>query len=116
MNSRSTLRQEETTAEHIRAGLRCLRTFNRRTVVWPATLVVNEYDFRSTVYDISQGGVRLKLDLPLAKGAQVSVKIKDCPALNAVVMWQASGFVGLNYTDDAPEVKSAIGGLLHIDV
>ena len=63
--------------EKIRDGLNCLRKHKRRTVVMPATLYVGAYEFRSMLYDISLGGVRMKLDLPLARGAEVKIRIKD---------------------------------------
>lgn len=115
MSNTSILKQQEDTADHIRDALRALRTFRRQTVVWPAVLTVNDYEFSTTAYDISQGGVRLKLDLPIARGTQVEVKVKDRPFIRGVVMWQASGFIGLNYIDDMSKIKSAIGDLLHLE-
>ena len=64
-------------ANNIRDGLVSLRSFKRRTVVWPAVLIVNEFEFKCMLYDISLGGVRLKLDLPLATGAKVNIKITN---------------------------------------
>ena len=62
-------------ANNVKDGLVSLRSFKRRTVVWPAVLIVNEFEFKCMLYDISLGGVRLKLDLPLATGAKVNIKI-----------------------------------------
>ncbi|MDG1995161.1 MAG: hypothetical protein P8J14_01595 [Emcibacteraceae bacterium] len=40
---------------NIRDGLVSLRSFKRRTVVWPAVLLVNEFEFKCMLYDISLG-------------------------------------------------------------
>lgn len=94
---------------NIRDGLESLRTYKRRTVVWPAVLVVNEYEFKCMLYDISLGGVRLKLDLPLATGALVSIKIKDFEYVDALVSWHADAFVGLRFVDDTQSIRRILG-------
>lgn len=94
---------------NIREGLESLRTFKRRTVVWPAVLVVNEFEFKCMLYDISLGGVRLKLDLPLAMGAKVGIKIKNFDVTEALVSWHAESFVGLKFIDDEEYVKKILG-------
>lgn len=97
--------------ENIRESLSCLRTYKRRTVVWPATLFVGVYEFKATLYDISLSGVRLKLDLPLANGGDVRVRIKDCSKLDARVAWHAAGFLGLSFKEDSETIKDALGEL-----
>jgi len=97
--------------ENIREGLQCMRSTKRRTVVWPAVLYVADYEFRSTVYDISLGGIRLKMPLPLSAGAEVEVKIKHQVTLRACVVWQAGEFLGLQFRDSVDEVRKALGDL-----
>ncbi|MCC3861380.1 PilZ domain-containing protein [Pseudemcibacter aquimaris] len=94
---------------NVRDGLVSLRAYKRRTVVWPATLLVNEFEFKCMLYDISLGGVRLKLDLPLAAGAQVSIKIKDFEYVEALVSWHADAFVGLKFIDDVETIAAMLG-------
>ena len=93
----------------IRDGLEMLRSHKRRTVVWPAVLIVNEFEFKCTLYDISLGGVRLKLDLPLATGAKVNIKIKDFDYTDALVSWHAEGFVGLRFCEDTDYIREMLG-------
>lgn len=93
----------------IRDGLEMLRSYKRRTVVWPAVLIVNEYEFKCTLYDISLGGVRLKLDLPLATSAKVKIQIKDFDYTDALVSWHAEGFVGLRFTEDTDYIRNLLG-------
>lgn len=96
-------------ANNIRDGLVSLRSFKRRTVVWPAVLIVNEFEFKCMLYDISLGGVRLKLDLPLATGAKVNIKIKDFDYTEALVSWHADAFVGLKFVEDLAFIENMLG-------
>lgn len=94
---------------NIRDGLQVLRSHKRRTVVWPAVMIVNEFEFKCTLYDISLGGVRLKLDLPLATGAKVQIKIKDFEFTDALVSWHADDFVGLKFVEDVQFIEDLFG-------
>ncbi len=98
---------------NVRREIQLLRSHKRRTVVWPAVLIVNEFEFKCTLYDISLGGVRIKLDLPLATGAQVKIKIKNLDFIDALVSWHAEAFVGLRFTDDVEVVKGILGDHAH---
>tara|TARA_R110002096_G_scaffold415163_1_gene616668 strand:+ start:54947 stop:55300 length:354 start_codon:yes stop_codon:yes gene_type:complete len=100
---------EAANRNNIRDGLQVLRSYRRRTVVWPAVLLVNEFEFKCTLYDISLGGVRLKLDLPLATGAKVKIKIKNFEFTEALVSWHADDFVGLRFIEDAEQIKDLLG-------
>lgn len=106
---KSRVKAKEINKNSIRDGLEMLRSHKRRTVVWPAVLIVNEYEFKCTLYDISLGGVRLKFDLPLATGAKVKIQIKDFEYTDALVSWHAEGFVGLRFTEDTECIRSLLG-------
>jgi len=86
-----------------------LRNYKRLTVVWPAVLSVNEFEFKCTLYDVSLGGVRLKLDLPLATGARVKIKIKNLEFTDALVSWHEEAFVGLKFVEDIEHIKTLLG-------
>ncbi|MDG1995668.1 MAG: PilZ domain-containing protein, partial [Emcibacteraceae bacterium] len=103
------VQKEAANKNNIRDGLESLRSYKRRTVVWPAVLVVNEFEFKCMLYDISLGGVRLKLDLPLATGARVSIKIKDFEYTDALVSWHADAFVGLKFVEDKEVISNLLG-------
>ncbi len=97
--------------KNIKQGLKYLRTTKRRTVVWPATLYVMDFEFRAMLYDISLGGLRLKLPLPLARGTETSVRIKNRVTLNTRVIWCAGEFIGLKFCDPVDVVRKALGEL-----
>jgi hypothetical protein len=103
------VKKEAANINNVRDGLKSMRSFKRRTVVWPAILVVNEFEFKCMLYDISLGGVRLKLDLPLATGALVSIKIKDFEYTDALVSWYADAIVGLKFVEDTDSICNIIG-------
>jgi hypothetical protein len=105
----SQLEVREINKNSIRDGLEILRSHKRRTVVWPAVLIVNEYEFKCTLYDISLGGVRLKFDLPLATGAKVKIQIKNFDYTDALVSWHAEGFFGLRFTEDTDYIRAMLG-------
>ena len=107
------LKSEAANRNNVSDGLQVLRSHKRRTVVWPAVLIVNEFEFKCTLYDVSLGGVRLKLDLPLATGSKVRIKIKDFEFTDALVSWHAEAFVGLRFIEDAETIKAMFGDYVH---
>ena len=111
MATKSKITKKKTAANknNMREELVSLRSNKRRTVVWPAKLIVNEFEFKCMLYDISLGGVRLKLDLPLAAGTAVKIQIKDFDFTDALVSWHADAFVGLRFTDDPDQIKVLLG-------
>jgi len=111
--NKSPLKSQAANKNDVRSSLEVLRSHKRRTVVWPAALIVNEFEFKSTLYDISLGGVRIKLDLPLATAAKVKIKIKDFEYTDALVSWQADGFIGLKFIEDKEQFKILLGEFVH---
>lgn len=107
------LKSHAANRNNVSDGLEVLRSYKRRTVVWPAVLIVNEFEFKCTLYDVSLGGVRLKLDLPLATGAKVKIKIKDFEFTDALVSWHAEAFVGLRFIEDVETIEAMFGGYVH---
>ncbi|WP_138379361.1 PilZ domain-containing protein [Luteithermobacter gelatinilyticus] len=95
----------------IRQILSSMRRHNRRTVLLPARLDVGKYNFDCTAYDISLGGIRLKVDLPLEQGAKVYVQLKDKLKRAANVIWSADGFVGLKFCDAPEIIRGELGSL-----
>lgn len=91
--------------------LKSMRKHNRRAVVLPAELDVNGERVSCTAYDVSLGGVRLKVDLPVAENAHVIVKMRDRINQVAKVVWSAEGFVGLRFQENPKIIKAGLGAL-----
>ncbi len=95
----------------VRSVLSSMRKHNRRTVILPATLDVGSYNVDCTAYDISLGGIRLKVDLPIEQGTNVYVQLKNKLKRAAQVIWSADGFMGLSFLEEPETVKVGLGNL-----
>lgn len=99
------------TNQEVRTVLSSMRKHNRRTVVQSAKLGVGSYDFDCTVYDISLGGIRLKVDMPIESGTSVYVQLRNKIKQTAKVIWSANGFMGLRFEGTPQKVKLGLGNL-----
>lgn len=95
----------------VRSVLSSMRQHNRRTVILPAILDIGKYNVECTAYDISLGGVRVKVDLPIEKGTSVYVQLKNKIKRAAKVIWSADGFMGLSFEEGPETVKVGLGNL-----
>ncbi|MDG1707387.1 MAG: PilZ domain-containing protein [Emcibacteraceae bacterium] len=83
------------------------REYKRRTVVWPAVIYVNNFEFKCNLYDVSVGGARLKLALPLSEGTHLQIKIKSYGLIDAVVVRQNNQFIGLKFSNDSEYINTS---------
>lgn len=104
------------TISEVKNILKTMRKHNRRVVVLPAELEVDGKQVNCTAYDVSLGGVRLKVDAPIDRDKQVIVRIKDKINQVADVVWSAEGFVGLNFKENPRTIKADLGVLaMHLN-
>lgn len=96
----------------VRKMLNSMRRHNRRTVVMQAALDVGDYHFDCMAYDISLGGVRLKVGLPIEQGTTVFVALRNKVKQAAEVVWTADGFIGLSFTKNAEFVQQDLGDMV----
>ncbi|MBL4612612.1 MAG: PilZ domain-containing protein [Emcibacter sp.] len=99
------------TSHGVRSVLSSMRQHNRRTVIQAATLKIGSFNFDCTAYDISLGGIRLKVDMPIEKGTNVLIQLKNKLKQTAQVIWFADGFMGLSFTENPEKVRSGLGNL-----
>jgi len=95
----------------VRAVLSSMRKNNRRTVVQPVTLGVGSFDFDCTAYDISLGGIRVKVDMSIEQGSGVCVQLRNKMKQTARVIWSADGFMGLSFVQNPDSVKVGLGSI-----
>ncbi len=88
-----------------------MRKHNRTAVVLPAELDVGGRQIYCTAYDLSLGGVRLKVDMPITEEEDVVVTLKDRIREAARVVWSAEGFVGLDFKSPPGAIKTELGTL-----
>lgn len=102
---------DDMTNQDVKSVLNSMRRHNRRTVIQPATLAVGSFDFDCTAYDISLGGIRLKVDMPIAKGTSVYVQLRNKLKQTAKVIWSADGFLGLSFVENPEKIRVSLGNL-----
>ena len=95
----------------VRSMLNTMRKHNRRTVIQSVTVRIGGFDFDCTAYDVSLGGIRLKVDVPVEQGTNVLVQIKNKIKQTAKVIWSADGFMGLCFMENPEKVKVGLGTL-----
>ena len=67
-----------------------------------ATLRCGARVYAANTRDISQGGVKLEVDEPLASGQQVVLTMERFRPIQAVIRWCQDGFAGVEFTETLP--------------
>ena len=81
------------------------RRQHRRSVLWPARLVVGRHEFACQIWNLSLGGARIRCDLPLRVGSPVTLSVAGKRALDAHVSWSEGDSLGLSFVDDDNTIK-----------
>ncbi|WP_262693495.1 PilZ domain-containing protein [Kordiimonas aquimaris] len=92
-------------ANTFQGGSADARAYRRRSVLWPATLKVGQHTFVCQIWNMSLGGARIKMDLPLRDGASVMLVIAGRGDIPACVSWCEDGEAGLEFVIPADEVR-----------
>ncbi len=85
------------------------RTARRRPVIWRGTLAVGGFRFECRIIDISLTGARLRLDLPLKRGAEAMLTTPHGESLPAVVSYHKQGLLAVSFTLTPEEVCARLG-------
>lgn len=89
------------------------RAYRRRSVLWPAQLMVGEHELKCQIWNMSLGGARIRLAMPLKDGAEVTLVIAGRGAIPATVRWCQNGAAGLMFALPAEEVRVLFMDRLH---
>lgn len=81
------------------------RAHRRRSVLWPAKIEVGRHNFSCQVWNMSLGGARVRLDVPIKEGAGVTLVIAGRGDIPAVVRWSDNNAAGLEFIMPAEEVR-----------
>lgn len=81
------------------------RAHRRRSVLWPATLKVGRHDFTCQIWNMSLGGARVRIDVPLKDGAAVTLAIAGRGDIAAKVRWSDNRSAGLEFGIPPEEVR-----------
>ncbi len=90
------------------------RVFRRRSVLWPAKITVGNHEFSCQVWNLSLGGARVRVDVPLRIGAEVTLSVMSRSAIPAVIAWTEEEALGLDFHADTDEIKTLFEDRLHI--
>ncbi len=84
------------------------RRFERKRLLWAATVEVRGQRFEGMIVDLSPGGARIKFDAPVATGDELTLVLKQLDELGAKVVWQREGEAGLQFLLAPDEVAARI--------
>lgn len=87
------------------------RKRKRQNVLLKSHIDVGSYFFEAVTYDLSLYGARIKLNLPLERGSNFIISIKDNYKIPSKVSWAENGFIGLEFTYPPDRVKMIFGSL-----
>lgn len=85
------------------------RRHPRRSVIWMGSLKVGEWSFPCRVLELSLCGARIRLSLPLKRGAEVVLSVPRCGDLPAEVSWHKEDKMGLTFSLSADQVRMRLG-------
>jgi hypothetical protein len=81
------------------------RAYRRRSVLWPAKILVGQRDFPCQIVNMSLAGARICLDRPLKTGATVQLVLAGRGEIPAVVRWHKGDAAGLAFAIEPEEVR-----------
>lgn len=86
-----------------------LRNHRRRSVLWIGTLVFGKHHFPCQVWNMSLGGARLKIDVPLRDETDVVLSIPTRGEVPARVVWCEDKTMGIRFTVGTDVVQRTFG-------
>ncbi len=85
------------------------RRSHRQNVLLKSNVSVGSYNFDATAYDLSLRGAKIKLNLPLERGSDFQIVIKNYRQIPSKVCWAKNGFMGLVFSYPPEQVKKIFG-------
>jgi PilZ domain len=90
------------------------RDFRRRSVLWPAKIIVGTHELACQIWNLSLGGARVRIDLPIQEGTDVSLAVEGRGEIAAQVAWSTGGSLGLDFLVGPDAIKRMFEDRLHI--
>lgn len=84
------------------------RTLSRRRLLWLGRLKYGEFAFDCRVFDLSLGGSKVELDLPLKRGTLVTLQIPDVGIMVANVAWARDGKMALAFSEGTAAIRKKL--------
>ena len=90
------------------------RSYKRRSVLWPAKLLIGRHKISCQIWNLSLGGARVRVDLPIQEGTDLILSIEGRGELSAVVVWTENEAMGLDFRVPSSTIKRMFEDRLHI--
>jgi hypothetical protein len=90
------------------------RDFRRRSVLWPGKILIGSHEISCQIWNLSLGGARVRIDLPIQEGTAVKLFVKGRGELPATVIWSREGSLGLEFRTEAGVVRRMFKDRLHV--
>lgn len=90
------------------------RVHRRRTVLWPAQLLMKDYSFKCQVWNMSLRGARLKIEVPLAPGTEAALVVLGRTAVDGRVAWVEGELMGFEFLADTSYVRRIFADRLSV--
>ena len=79
------------------------RAHERKRVLWDVMLNQNGRIWKCNAFDISPGGIKIRIAEPLEVNSKVVVAVDRAGTFPGEIRWQAKGMAGIRFLE-APEV------------
>lgn len=81
----------------------------RRTVMLAGSIIYNRQRFPCRVRNVSAGGLKVQIDVPLAPGTPVHAELPRFGRFPAVVAWVEGSMMGLAFPEGIPASLARFG-------
>ncbi len=82
---------------------------SRRAVLWAGHIEFGEYNFSCQIWNISLGGAKLNIGVPLALGTEVTMVLEKYGRFLGTVVWQEGKSIGIKFDSDPEIVRQTLG-------
>jgi len=81
----------------------------RRAVLWTGKVEFGDYVFECQIWNISLGGAKIRVGLPLLPGSQVTLLLDRFGTFRGKVVWQDDRSLGLHFDADPAIIRRMFG-------
>ena len=90
------------------------RRHRRRSVLWPAKLTVGKHTVSCQIWNLSLGGARVRVDLPLKEGSEIILTVSDRGDIPANVAWTQGESLGVRFDVSEEVIRKMFADRLHV--
>ncbi|NVJ68870.1 MAG: PilZ domain-containing protein [Alphaproteobacteria bacterium] len=90
------------------------RQFKRRSVLWPAKLRVGKHELSCQIWNLSLGGARVRVDLPLQEGVEIELSLSGRGDIPATVVWAKGELLGVAFEVGPEVIRRMFEDRLHV--